>query len=207
MISELGKDANIIFVDTGDTFFKQNFEIRDEAKSQLFRAKNLSTALSTVGLNLKVLGDQDFAYGEEKLAEILKDEKFNILGTNIKSSLIKTIPMKEYKFDQHRLFIIGVSDYEITKKESKQIIFEDTIKSIKNQINELKQKGFDDENKFHHLILLSHSGMSTDKIIASQVKELDWILGSHSKLYPKTHHGWKDKNTPNAFKESLHQGH
>ena len=91
--------------------------------------------------------------------------------------------MKEYKFDQHRLFIIGVSDYEITKKNQKQIIFEDTIKSIKNQINELKQKGFDDENKFHHLILLSHSGMSTDKIIASQVKELDWILGSHTQNF------------------------
>lgn len=183
LLSELNKKSEFIFIDSGDTFFKQNFPMLDEKSSQLFRAKKLATALSMTKLKLKVLGDQDLAFGVDSLAEILKDQKFSVLGTNLKSKKLTLIKFKKYEFNQHKIFFIGISSSKLFTQEEPDLIVEDPLIKIKDQIKSLNKIGYDKKNKYHHLILISHSGMKEDKLIAQEIPELDWIIGSHSQNF------------------------
>jgi hypothetical protein len=183
LISELNKKSEFIFVDSGDAFFKQNFPMNDEKESQIFRAKKLSKALSMTGLRLKVLGDQDLAFGIDSLVKIVKDQRFHLLGTNLESDKLKLIKFKKYKFNQHEIYFLGISSSKLFTKSYTHLTVKDSISNIMKQINALKEHGYNKENKFHHLILISHSGMKEDKVIAKNIPEIDWIIGSHSQNF------------------------
>ena len=180
---ESKKSSHVIFIDSGDTFFKQNFPINDEKNSQLFRAKNLTKALDMVGLDLKVIGDQDTAYGWEEFKNIINGRKYKILATNASKNLDINFQRHHIvNYGKHKIFFLGVSEPSLFSKGI-QGFFQNPIKAIKNELNTIKTKGFNPENKFHHLIIISHAGIDYDKTLAEKFKEIKWILGSHSQSF------------------------
>ena len=183
LLSELNKKSEFIFVDSGDAFFKQNFPMLDEEESQVFRAKNLATALSMTKLRLKVLGDQDLAFGVDSLVNIMEGQSFDLLGTNLSSPKLNLIKYKKYKFQKHTIYFLGISSSKLFTNEYTSLKVHEHVKSIKNQISLLEKEGYNKSNKYHHLILLSHSGMKEDKITAKKIPEIDWIIGSHSQNF------------------------
>ena len=140
LITESKKSSHVIFIDSGDTFFKQNFPINDEKKSQLFRAKNLTKALDMVGLDLKVIGDQDTAYGWEEFKNIINGKRYKILATNASTNLdIKFQKHHIVSFGEHKVFFLGISEPSLFSTDI-QGFFQNPIKAIENEIKIIKPR-------------------------------------------------------------------
>ena len=180
-LEEERKNSSILFIDTGDSFYQAGFVPDSEKNSSLEKAKAVHEGLNLLGLNLKLIGEQDTAAGIDSLKSLIRDAKYEIIISNLKESVdIPHIKFKYYKFHEHRLFFIGVVNPESMQEHIRKL-FNSPITSINSVIKKLKsENSFNPRDPNHHLILLSHSGQQLEKEIAEKIQGIDWILGSHS---------------------------
>lgn len=80
-----------------------------------------------------------------------------------------------------RVGIVGITIKGKTQQSSRPLgttVFEDEVTAAQRTINELKQQGIS------HIVLLTHQGYAADKAMASQLTDVDIIIGgdSHSLL-------------------------
>jgi 5'-nucleotidase len=80
-----------------------------------------------------------------------------------------------------RVGIVGITVKGKTQQSSRPLsttVFEDELTAAQRTINELKQQGIS------HIVLLTHQGYTADKAMASQLTDVDVIIGgdSHSLL-------------------------
>jgi len=80
-----------------------------------------------------------------------------------------------------RVGIVGITVKGKTQQSSRPLsttVFEDELTAAQRTINELKQQGI------AHIVLLTHQGYAADKAMASQLTDVDAIIGgdSHSLL-------------------------
>ena len=178
VIMEEKKNASVIFIDTGDSFYQANFIPNQEEKSSFAKAKAVSEGLDLLKLDYKALGDQDLSNGLASLNELINDSNYKIIASNLKDeSKILHKKMITLYFTSIT-FIIGVTHPETVQKEYSKYFISPEL-GIKNQLKILKGK-FDSTNPYHHLILLSHSGQDKEMEYAKSFPQIDWILGSHS---------------------------
>lgn len=179
VITEERKNASVIFIDTGDSFYQANFIPNDEEKSSFAKAKAVSEGLDLLKLDYKALGDQDLSNGLDKLAKLINESNYKIIASNLKDeSKIPHQKHDEFVFHKHHFFIIGVTHPETVQKEYYKY-FISPEQGIKKQLKVLEEK-YDSTNPYHHLILLSHSGQEKEIEYAKSFPQIDWILGSHS---------------------------
>lgn len=177
--------ASIFYVDTGDTFFSANALIPGMEESQRFAALNLSKALVNLGIKYHVPGDQDFSAGFDFYAKIINESKIKVLVAN--ASEKNTIPHQKWavlEYGPHKVFLIGLSDPKLLQDEIKPY-FSEPEQALGKVISEIKSAGWNAENEFHRLILLSHSSYEQDEIWAKKFPAIDWIIGSHSQKFTR----------------------
>lgn len=178
---EVKKKYPSIYVDMGDTFFPGPSYPVTVKNSIEFTALQLVDALNKLGLDYYVPGDQDFAAGEEFLAQISKKAEFTFLVSNFsKQTKIKHKKWVKRKFLKQTIFFIGVLDPNVFSSKYSKLLTPPE-KSIAQALKEINQE-FPDKSK-RKVILLSHSGLDTDKSYAKKFPELNWILGSHSQSF------------------------
>jgi 5'-nucleotidase len=142
--------------------------------------------LNSVTWDAMALGNHEFDDGDAFLADYLSKldlNSSNILASNIEAPAgnvlenswspytIKTFPNGE------KVGIIGIDISQKTKVSSSpsdEIIFKDEITSAQKYIDELESMGI---NK---IVLLSHVGLSNDKVYASKLDGVDIIIGGDS---------------------------
>jgi len=180
---EAKKDSNVIYVDTGDMLFPSTTIPESLSQSVKFTADKLAEAQDIQGLNYFLPGDQDFALGVDYLVELSKKTKF----TFVISNTTKTMPIKHRKFvvtklGDINLVILGVVDRTLLKQDASNYFYEseNAIEETLKEVQKLNLKK--DKTK---LLLLSHSGMKKDKLLAKKFPQFDWIIGSHSQAYLK----------------------
>ncbi|MBC76557.1 MAG: hypothetical protein CME64_11140 [Halobacteriovoraceae bacterium] len=180
---EAAQDSNIIYVDTGDMLFPSTTIPSTLNDSVKFTADKLAKAQEMQGLKYFVPGDQDFALGVNYLAELSKRSKFSFVISNAK----KELPLKHKedvvnKIGDVNLVMLGVVEPSLLKPEDSKL-FHDAQSALKKSLKAIAELKLDkDKTK---IILLSHSGMSRDKLLAKKFPEIDWIIGSHSQAYLK----------------------
>ena len=180
---EMKKDADFLYVDTGDTFFPSSTVPKTLEKSLTFAAENLAKGLDDLGLKYFVPGDQDFALGWDFLNKISKTRKFQFLISNLKKK--ERIKHKEWVIFEkgpHKFFLAGVVDPRILPTSVKGD-FLDTKTALENTLKTFKDKGYDEKNKFHRILIFSHSGFDYDEELAKKFKNIDWIVGAHSQSF------------------------
>ena len=119
VIMEEKKNASVIFIDTGDSFYQANFIPNQEEKSSFAKAKAVSEGLDLLKLDYKALGDQDLSNGLESLNELINDSNYKIIASNLKDE--SKIPHKKndhFVFHKHHFFIIGVTHPETVRKST-----------------------------------------------------------------------------------------
>lgn len=181
ILHELQTKSPVIYVDSGDAFFPSTKVPALLENSQLFTAKKIAESFDINKLDFFLPGDQDFAYGEDFLAEISHKHKFQFLISNIKDSTkIKHKKWIAKRFGNQTLVFLGILDPSLLQNDYRSLFIHPTT-SLKLTLNEISKKlGSSDEIK---VILLSHSGMEADKKIAQQFPEIDWIIGAHSQAF------------------------
>ncbi len=165
-----------IMVDSGDIFFPSSNVPQTMKKSLKFVAEEIAASLDLLNYSFIVLGDQDFALGEDFLAQLANRHRFKFLITNkAAQNKIKSIPYAQIKLLEKSIFFLGVTDPDVLPK-TYQKLFSDPIESIDHTLKQLNT-----EIKEHdEVILLSHSGIETDKMIAQKFSRINWIIGAHS---------------------------
>jgi 2',3'-cyclic-nucleotide 2'-phosphodiesterase (5'-nucleotidase family) len=173
--------APVLYIDSGDTFFPSPVVPSFLHDSVLFTANKIAESLDKAGLKFMTPGDNDFALGESFLIDLTKKYPFKFLITNA-SSKMKLKHEKEILIEHGKLKILflGVIEPDLMRAQTKDLLT-DPRQAIAKHIAIAKKRYGDDEN--FKIILLSHSGLETDRRHAKQLKEIDWIIGAHSQSY------------------------
>jgi hypothetical protein len=185
-LNSLKKNAQVIYLDLGDTFFNLNTIPSSIEKSSKFTAEKLATFLSQLDLNIFVPGEKDFALGINYLNKLIKLTKAKLLLTNSdKLDSLKYLVVEQNSYD---IIFISVLDPEIVSTKY-QSYFSDPTSSIEKIINNLSNIS----NKPVKIFLLSHTNMSNNILWAKKFPQIAWILGSHSNQL--IHHPKEVSNT------------
>jgi nitrate/TMAO reductase-like tetraheme cytochrome c subunit len=178
---EQSENAQTIYVDSGDALFPSTKVPELLEKSQLFTAKKIAESFDINGLQFFTPGDQDFAYGIDFLGQISKQHKFKFIISNIrKNEKIKSQTYAVTKFGAQTIVFLGVVDKSLLQAEV-QPYFINSSKAITQTLEEIKTKF--KNLKDLKIILLSHSGMDADKLLAASFPQIDWIIGAHSQAF------------------------
>ncbi len=167
----------VVYVDSGDTLFPSTVVPDSMKKSLIYTADNLVQGLDSLGLKFFTPGDQDFALGEDYLAEISQKAKFIFLMANLSEhSKIKHKKWAKVTLPNLNLYFIGVVDPSIYPA-SVQHLFSNPEEAIKSSLNEISPSAKD------RVILMSHSGMEMDTKFAEKFPRLNWIIGAHTQNF------------------------
>lgn len=183
IIEDLKKDkANkeVMFLDAGDTFHGTTF-------ATLEKGASIAKILEKMNLRAMTLGNHDFNYGANRISELDKNFKFDMIASNVKYKNGKefTKPYIIENLDGMKVGIFGLSTpetlYKTNPKNVENLIIEDPIETSKKIVKELKDKGV------NFIILLSHLGLDeSTKVelrsdaVAKAVPEINLIIDGHS---------------------------
>ena len=183
LFANISKDSELLYVDTGDTFFPSSVVPVSMKDSLTFAAQNLAMGLEQVGLQYFVPGDQDFAMGVEFLQGVANTRKFDFLIANLKDpSLLKHKNFVVIERNMSKIFLVGLVDPEVFNGPHANYFINPSI-ALPGVIDEVTRAGYDKNNSYHRLIVLSHAGIDPDTELAKQFPFIDWIIGAHSQSF------------------------
>jgi len=184
LFKKVQEDHELFYVDTGDTFFDSATMTEGTEKSSLFKAESLAKGLSDLGLKYWTPGDFDLASGLGFLKEITQKNKLGLLVANFSQK--NSIPHKEFVIiakGPHRIFLTGIVHPDVMIRDNDKNSFLRPAQFLPSLLEKIKKKGFDSQNPFHRLVLLSHSGYQKDVELAKAYPDFDWIIGSHTQSF------------------------
>jgi hypothetical protein len=183
LFANISKDSELLYVDTGDTFFPSSAVPKSMTDSLSFAAQNLAVGLDQVGLKYFVPGDQDFAMGISFLQGIANTRKFEFLISNLKDeALIKHKNFAVIERNKSKIFLVGLVDPEVFNGNEASYFIppKDALPGI---IEEITKAGYQKNNDYHRLVVLSHAGIDPDTELAKKFPFIDWIVGAHSQSF------------------------
>ena len=146
----------------------------------------VSLMQNIMGVDLSAVGNHEIDGGVQGLYEVAKNRKTQFIATNVIlpenspiKDIIKKSTIKEQKGVKYGFIGAMPIDFKTCSKEENQkdisvMDFDESIKAMQNEINNLKSQGI---NK---IILLSHSGYELDKKYAQNLDGVDIIVGGHT---------------------------
>jgi hypothetical protein len=183
LFHKLSLDSEVFYVDTGDTFFPSSVIPPTMKDSLSFAANNLALGLDQIGLKYFVPGDQDFAQGLEFLKKIANTHNFEFLLSNLADeSLFKHKRFAKIERNKSKIFLVGFVAPDVFNDKTAPL-FTDIPTTLPLIIEELKLAGYEANNPFHRLIVLSHAGFDPDEALAVKYPNIDWIIGAHSQSF------------------------
>lgn len=165
---------NVVLVDAGDQFQGSLFYTQ-------YRSEIISEFANKLGIDVMAVGNHEFDDGPEELAKFIDAIEFPIISGNTN---ITNEPLLAGKFEGTHVLEIGgekigfvsalAEDTDETSSPGENVEFEDTITSLRTQVDALTAAGV---NK---IIALTHVGYTVDLEIAANVPGIDVIVGGHS---------------------------
>ena len=171
--SEL-EGENVVLLDAGDQFQGSLFYTQ-------YRSEIIAEFANDLGIEVMAVGNHEFDDGPEELAKFLEAAEFPIISGNTN---VENEPILAGKLEGTHVLEIGgekvgivsalAEDTDETSSPGENVEFEDTITSLRTQVDALEAAGV---NK---IIALTHVGYTQDLEIAANVPGIDVIVGGHS---------------------------
>lgn len=184
LFNQLSKtNAEVFYVDTGDTFFPSSVIPSSMKDSLSFAANNLALGLDQLGLKYLVPGDQDFAMGLDFLKKMADERKFEFLISNLKDE--NTIKHKRYALierNRSKIWLLGFVAPDVFNDQT-SALFTDVAATLPKMIEELKAQGYRTNDPYQRLVVLSHAGIDSDEKLAEAFPFIDWMIGAHSQSF------------------------
>ncbi len=183
LFSNLSKQGEVFYVDTGDTFFPSSVVPTSMKDSLSFAANNLALGLDQIGLKYFVPGDQDFAMGLDFLKKMAVTRKFEFLISNLKDeNTIKHQRFVVIERNKTKIWLIGFVAPDVFNDKTANL-FTDIASTLPKVIEEMKAQGFKENDQYQRLVVLSHAGIDPDEKLAEAYPFIDWIIGAHSQSF------------------------
>lgn len=183
LFNNISKTGEVFYVDTGDTFFPSSVIPSTMKDSLSFAANNLALGLDQLGLKYFVPGDQDFAMGIDFLKKMADTRHFEFLISNLKDE--STIKHKRFAIierNKSKIFLVGFVAPDVFNDKTAQL-FTDVPSTLPKVIDELKAHGYNPNDPYQRLVVLSHAGFDPDEALAQKFPFIDWIIGAHSQSF------------------------
>lgn len=165
---------NVVLLDAGDQFQGSLFYTQ-------YRSEIIAEFANKLGIELMAVGNHEFDDGPEELAKLLEAADFPIISGNTN---VENEPLLAGKLEGTHVLEIGgekigfvsalAEDTDETSSPGENVEFDDTITSLRTQVDALTAAGV---NK---IIALTHVGYTQDLEIAANVPGIDVIVGGHS---------------------------
>jgi 5'-nucleotidase len=148
--------------------------------------------LNVLGIDYAAFGNHEFDNDTTNLSKAIDKANYKYIGTNVeisnKDPLAKNIQdgkiAKSWIEEQnnHKYGFIGLSPIDLKARLHPEVNtdefdikdYNNTVKEVQNEVNNLKKQGI------NRIILTSHLGYDTDVKLAQQVSGIDIIIGGHS---------------------------
>lgn len=171
------RQKNVLVLNAGDM-------ASGTAVSLLFKGDPIFHVLNSMSMDAAVLGNHDFDYGWQRIRHYREITKFPllcanayVLGNDGKRRLVADEPYRIFTFGELRIAVIGVLTEKTpamtTKSATDGVTFLPAIQTLKTLVSEVSQKS-------DIVIALTHVGVRHDELIASEVQDVDLIIGGHS---------------------------
>ena len=165
---------NTILLDAGDQFQGSLFY-------SYYKGQAAAEFVNALGYDAMAVGNHEFDDGPDALRKFIDATDLPVLLANAEAS------KDEFLADQlisttiievagEKVGVIGVlaEDTDETSSPGENVKLTSTVESAKAEVAKLEAEGI---NK---IILLSHVGISQDKVLAAEVSGVDVIVGGHS---------------------------
>lgn len=170
-------NPNTLVLDAGDTLHGMPIV-------NISRGENALKVLEAAGYDYMTIGNHDFNYGQERLLELKKMSKIEMISANVLNekgeSLFTPYAIKEVGGVKIGIFGLTTPEtaYKTNPKNVEGLTFADSIEVSKKMVEELK-------DKTDLIIALVHIGLDessvvTSKEIAENVEGIDVIIDGHS---------------------------
>lgn len=148
----------------------------------LFQGQADADVLNEIGFDAMAIGNHEFDDGDSFLSSFIGMLNFPVISSNV---VPKEGNVLEGKFAPYIIKTVNGVEYGIigltvsgktqdSSNPSNDITFLDEVESVKKYVEELKGRGIG------KIVLLSHYGLEKDKALATQVSEIDIIIGGDS---------------------------
>ncbi len=158
--------ADTILVDAGDAFWIEPTDIRNEYMLRGFRQ---------IGYDAVVLGDQEWAAGHKRLAEMLAVNKTPALSTTVIGPGVKAVRAVKREFARAKIAIVSDTRREafhfVPKPVVSDLLFTEPVE-IEQRIAELKSQGY-------IVVLIAHAGEESVEDMAARTKA-DLVVRGHT---------------------------
>ncbi|MEO1645013.1 MAG: 5'-nucleotidase C-terminal domain-containing protein, partial [Chloroflexota bacterium] len=167
---------NSLFLDAGDRFTGTLFHTVFEGQDQV-------QIMNLMGYDAVVLGNHEFDNGDQVLADFVNGLTFPTLSANADfsgSEILSEVPIEAtitVDVNGTQVGIIGLTapDTPETSSPGEGVVFDADLVTITNTLaSELTEQGVG------IIVVLSHIGINLDSEIASQLENVDLIIGGHS---------------------------
>ncbi|MBN1663815.1 MAG: 5'-nucleotidase C-terminal domain-containing protein [Deltaproteobacteria bacterium] len=174
LAEERGKRENTLVLHGGDAFQGTLYFVHYEGAAD-------RDFLNLFNIDAMAAGNHEFDKGPAFLARFARTVRFPILSANTEIDPAgdlagKILPYTIKEVGGQKIGIIGLTTVETKHSSSPggQVVFTDPVAAADKYCRELAGR---DINK---IIVLSHLGFETDRILAKTVRGIDVIVGGHS---------------------------
>lgn len=172
------QDKNVLLFDAGDF-------LQGTPYFNLFKGKVEVSLMNKMDYDAATLGNHEFDYGLETLAEIVDNAEFPIIASNYDfSGTILENKIKPYIILKRNGLRIGVLATCVQPKgliavpNYEGMRFSDPIETANRVALQLKK-----QHKCDMIICISHLGYTDDKVLAAKSRNIDLIIGGHSHTF------------------------
>ncbi|HLL75245.1 MAG TPA: bifunctional UDP-sugar hydrolase/5'-nucleotidase [Pyrinomonadaceae bacterium] len=148
--------------------------------SNIFKGRQMIAVWNATGLDLAVLGNHEFDFGDQVLRDRMKESRFTWLGTNVIDRKTNrpfgdTPPFVVREFGGVKVGFFGLltPDTKQTSSASEDVEFREPCAVAKETIGQLNKAGA------RVVVALTHMSIVEDKQLARCAPGLDAIIGGH----------------------------
>jgi 5'-nucleotidase / UDP-sugar diphosphatase len=150
--------------------------------SNVFRGQSVIEVMNYLRFDAMALGNHEFDWGPNLLHELAASADFPFLAANIQDQQGQSVPLTRpyviLKRKDLNIAVIGLTTPDtafITKPDYVSgLTFREPTEILPPLLKEVRSSGAD------LIVLLSHSGLEADRVVAEQVSGIDVIVGGHS---------------------------
>ncbi|MGM9998364.1 MAG: bifunctional metallophosphatase/5'-nucleotidase [Candidatus Bruticola sp.] len=151
--------------------------------SYMSRGVGYCKALHSLKFDAVALGNHDFAWGQQALADMMEALNSPIVAANIQHlsngmPLKGTQPYRIIELDGVKVGILGLDTPDIkhfvAANKLEDLVFRKSAKTVKYYLPIMREAGAD------LVVVLSHIGYDNDLKLADKVPGIDLIVGAHS---------------------------
>lgn len=169
-------EENVILLDGGDRFTGTLFHT-------FYLGADNAQIMNMMAYDAMALGNHEFDNGDEVLAEFVGSLNFPALSANVdfsESPILADVGIEQYAVVDVNGISVGViglvtPDTPELSSPGDELVFSDDLVTIANSLAaELTEQGV------NIVVLLTHTGINTDFVMAPQLENIDVFVGGHS---------------------------